>query len=153
MAAAGLKPKSRSPSDASQYSFSSVTPTTTTTTNPNPIACGSLKTVTSLRPDTFMCHSEHLLEDRRVFQQKYNLHSMTKFVDNLHVKLDGINKQSFQSFKLRVGMNIGPVVAGVIGAEKPFYDIWGDIVNVSNADIRNYKVSSSITYLLIVTSF
>lgn len=30
------------------------------------------------------------------------------------------------------GMNIGPVVAGVIGARKPQYDIWGNTVNVAS---------------------
>ena len=29
-------------------------------------------------------------------------------------------------------MNIGPVVAGVIGARKPHYDIWGNSVNVAS---------------------
>lgn len=29
-------------------------------------------------------------------------------------------------------MNIGPVVAGVIGARKPQYDIWGNTVNVAS---------------------
>lgn len=31
-----------------------------------------------------------------------------------------------------LGMNIGPVVAGVIGARKPQYDIWGNTVNVAS---------------------
>lgn len=31
-----------------------------------------------------------------------------------------------------VGVNIGPVVAGVIGAKKPQYDIWGNTVNVAS---------------------
>ena len=30
------------------------------------------------------------------------------------------------------GANIGPVVAGVIGARKPQYDIWGNTVNVAS---------------------
>lgn len=31
-----------------------------------------------------------------------------------------------------LGINIGPVVAGVIGARKPQYDIWGNTVNVAS---------------------
>ena len=31
-----------------------------------------------------------------------------------------------------VGMSLGPLVAGVIGARKPQYDIWGNTVNVAS---------------------
>lgn len=37
----------------------------------------------------------------------------------------------FSCFPL-LGLNIGPVVAGVIGARKPQYDIWGNTVNVAS---------------------
>lgn len=30
------------------------------------------------------------------------------------------------------GINHGPVIAGVIGAHKPQYDIWGNSVNVAS---------------------
>lgn len=30
------------------------------------------------------------------------------------------------------GINVGPVVAGVIGVKKPHYDIWGNSVNVAS---------------------
>ena len=33
---------------------------------------------------------------------------------------------------LRVGMACGPVVAGVVGARRFFYDVWGDAVNVAS---------------------
>jgi PAS domain S-box-containing protein len=36
------------------------------------------------------------------------------------------------SFCLRIGINTGPVVAGVIGTKKFSYDLWGDTVNVAS---------------------
>jgi adenylate cyclase len=37
-----------------------------------------------------------------------------------------------QPIPLRVGMACGPVVAGVVGSRRFFYDVWGDAVNVAS---------------------
>ena len=36
------------------------------------------------------------------------------------------------TFDIRIGINTGPVVAGVVGTKKFAYDIWGDTVNIAS---------------------
>src|SRR5918993_2974833 len=44
---------------------------------------------------------------------------------------------------VRVGIHVGPVVAGVVGRQKFSFDIWGDTVNVA-ARLAGYGTSSGI---------
>uniref|UniRef100_A0A8C9WIZ9 Adenylate cyclase type 7 n=1 Tax=Scleropages formosus TaxID=113540 RepID=A0A8C9WIZ9_SCLFO len=71
-------------------------------------------------------------ENNQVLKQQAQIGIMVEFAIALMGKLDGINRHSFNSFRLRVGINHGPVIAGVIGARKPQYDIWGNTVNVAS---------------------
>ncbi len=62
-----------------------------------------------------------------------------------------------QRFDIRIGINTGPVVAGVVGTKKFAYDIWGDTVNIaarmeSNSVAGKINVSEN-TYGLIKDSF
>jgi class 3 adenylate cyclase len=56
-------------------------------------------------------------------------------------------------FDIRIGINTGPVVAGVVGKKKFAYDIWGDTVNIasrmeSNSEPGRINISDN-TYQLI----
>jgi class 3 adenylate cyclase len=57
--------------------------------------------------------------------------------------LERFNIQSNQNFKMRIGISVGPVIAGVVGAVKPQYDIWGDTVNVASR-MDSYGVTGKI---------
>lgn len=62
-----------------------------------------------------------------------------------------------QPFQLRIGVNTGPVVAGVIGLHKFSYDLWGDAVNIasrmeSHGIINQIHVTES-TYLRVQNQY
>lgn len=47
--------------------------------------------------------------------------------------LRDFNHENFGStFKLRIGISDGSLMAGVVGQSKPLYDIWGDSVNMAS---------------------
>ncbi|KAH1014196.1 hypothetical protein HUJ04_003076 [Dendroctonus ponderosae] len=58
--------------------------------------------------------------------------AMADYALRLKEQLQDVNEHSFNNFRIRIGINVGPVVAGVIGARKPQYDIWGNAVNVAS---------------------
>ena len=41
-----------------------------------------------------------------------------------------LRSEAYPDLRLRVGVNSGPVLAGVVGTKRFMYDIWGDTVNI-----------------------
>jgi class 3 adenylate cyclase len=50
--------------------------------------------------------------------------AMQAFIGRLHGEFEGLG--------LRIGLQVGSVIAGVIGIRKFIYDIWGDTVNIAS---------------------
>ncbi|KAI8434865.1 hypothetical protein MSG28_003355 [Choristoneura fumiferana] len=93
-------------------------------------AIDKIKTVGS----TYMA-AVGLIPDKKMLDDastKKHMATLVEFVFAMRDKLKDINDNSYNNFMLRVGLNVGPVVAGVIGARKPQYDIWGNTVNVAS---------------------
>ena len=61
-----------------------------------------------------------------------HLEALARFALDLADVVDGMTDNAGRMVSLRIGLANGPVVAGVIGTRKYFYDVWGDAVNVAS---------------------
>jgi len=81
--------------------------------------------------ETYMAASG-IAQDTREITSHDHVEALADFAMAMIATLEEMNTHSFNNFQLKIGLNCGPVVAGVIGARKPQYDIWGDTVNVAS---------------------
>jgi len=78
---------------------------------------------------------------------------IAEFVDQTKKNEDATEK----IFDIRIGINTGPIVSGVVGSTKFAYDIWGDAVNVASrmesmSELGKINISES-TYNLVKNDF
>ncbi len=61
-----------------------------------------------------------------------HLESLACLALDMAAAVDGLRDQQGREVPLRIGIAAGPVVAGIVGSRKFFYDVWGDAVNVAS---------------------
>jgi guanylate cyclase len=59
-------------------------------------------------------------------------HALAQMALDMQAAMRSVDEIAHLGLELRVGINSGPVVAGVIGQKRFLYDLWGDAVNTAS---------------------
>jgi guanylate cyclase len=59
-------------------------------------------------------------------------HALAQMALDMQAAMRSVDEVGHLGLELRIGINSGPVVAGVIGRKRFLYDLWGDAVNTAS---------------------
>lgn len=65
-------------------------------------------------------------------QRADHAQALARFALEMLAVAANLRDQTGAAVPVRIGMASGPLVAGVVGKRKFFYDVWGDVVNVAS---------------------
>ncbi len=105
--------------------------------------------------DSYMCAGGIPVEEKgHVFNMIKASIEMQDWIKENNLRRNNIG---LESWDLRIGIHVGPIVAGVVGKKKYAYDIWGSTVNIasrmeSNGEPGKVNISEA-TYNLIKNEF
>ena len=104
--------------------------------------------------DAYMCTGGiHLNKEDHAIRMVHAAFEIVRITEEVKIK----DQDNIMPYEIRVGINTGPVIAGVVGTQKFAYDIWGDTVNVAarmetNSETGRINISEN-TYELIKDEF
>lgn len=69
--------------------------------------------------------------------------AMAEMALDMLAVIERFNAKRKSGVRIRIGMNCGPVTAGIIGTKKFAYDLWGDTVNIASR-MESHGIANAI---------